>query len=55
MFTILIMSFHSGHLIENLVKSIDKNIPVVIVENSLNISLKEKLENEYSNVNKLST
>ena len=50
MFTILIMSFHSRHLISNLVKSIDKNIPIVIVENSLDQKLKIELENNYQNV-----
>lgn len=50
MFTILIMSFHSRHLVGDLVKSIDKNIPIVIVENSRDIELKNKLESEHSNV-----
>tara|TARA_Y100000590_G_scaffold449208_1_gene586989 strand:+ start:11910 stop:12782 length:873 start_codon:yes stop_codon:yes gene_type:complete len=50
MLTILIMAFHSHHLIYNLVKSIDKNIPIVIVENSLDKDLKNKLEKNYPNV-----
>lgn len=50
MFTILIMSFHSRHLISKLVKSIDKNIPIVIVENSQDQDLKNKLEREHTNV-----
>ena len=50
MFTLLIMSFHSRHLIENLVKSIDKNIPIIIVENSQDYDLKNKLEKEHTNV-----
>ena len=50
MFTILIMSFHSKHLVRNLVKSIDKNIPIVIVENSQDHDLKSKLEREHQNV-----
>tara|TARA_Y100000590_G_scaffold49633_1_gene52451 strand:- start:9474 stop:10346 length:873 start_codon:yes stop_codon:yes gene_type:complete len=50
MFTLLIMSFHSSHLIYNLVKSIDTNIPIVIVENSQNYDLKKNLESEYKNV-----
>lgn len=50
MFTILIMSFHSRHLIDNLVKSIDKNIPIIIVENSQDHVLKNKLESKHQNV-----
>ena len=50
MFTILIMSFHSKHLVSNLVKSIDRNIPIVIVENSQDHDLKSKLEREHENV-----
>jgi len=50
MFTILIMSFHSRHLIGNLVKNIDKNIPIIIVENSQDHDLKNKLEKEHQNV-----
>ena len=53
MLTILIMAFHSHHLIYNLVKSIDKNIPIVIVENSLDKDLKNKLENLIDNPEKI--
>ncbi len=50
MLTILIMSFHSRHLIDGLVESIDKNIPIVIVENSQDKDLKNRLEKEHKNV-----
>ena len=50
MFTLLIMSFHSEHLITKLVDSIDDKIPIVIVENSQNYNLKNKLEERYQNV-----
>ena len=50
MFTILIISFHSRHLIGNLVKSIDKTIPILIIENSQDQDLKNKLEKEHQNV-----
>ena len=50
MFTLLIMSFHSRHLVGELVKSINKEIPIVIVENSQDYDLKKKLEDEHSNV-----
>ena len=36
MFTLLIMSFHSEHLVTKLVDSVDKDIPILIVENSQN-------------------
>ena len=44
------MSFHSSHLVCDLVKSIDKKIPIVILENSQNYDLKKKLEKEHENV-----
>ena len=50
MFTILIMSFHSRHLVGDLVKSIDEDIPIVIVENSQDYDLKKRLEKEHKNV-----
>ncbi len=50
MFTLLIMSFHSEHLITKLVDSIDDNIPIVIIENSQNYNLKTTLEKKYQNV-----
>ena len=50
MFTILIMSFHSGHLVPDLVKSIDKDFPIVIVDNSQDYVLKKKLEKNHDNV-----
>ena len=50
MFTILIMAFHSSHLLPDLVKSIDKNFPIVIVDNSQDYDLKNKLEQENNNV-----
>ena len=50
MFTILIMAFHSGHLLTDLVKSIDKNFSIVIVDNSQDYNLKNELERTYDNV-----
>ena len=50
MFTIVILSFHSKHLIVNFVKNIDQNIPIIIVENSLDVELKELLEKKHQNV-----
>ena len=50
MFTIVILSFHSQHLVEKTVKSLDRKIPIIIIENSQNSNLKKKLETEYQNV-----
>ena len=50
MFTILIMAFHSRHILRDLVKSIDKDFPIVILDNSQDYDLKSKLEKDYSNV-----
>ena len=54
MFTILIIAFHSGHLLTDLVKSIDNNISIVILDNSQDYNLKNelaKLTNDYNGVN----
>ena len=48
--TIVIVSFKSGDILHRCIKSIDKKYPIIIVENSQNIKLKEELENKYSNV-----
>jgi len=48
--TTIIVSFHSGHIIEDLIKSIDKSIKIIIIENSLNSKLKTDLEKKYLNV-----
>ena len=50
MFTILILAFHSGHLLPDLVESIDKNFSIVILDNSQDYDLKNKLEKAYGNV-----
>ena len=50
MFTILIIAFHSGHLLTDLVKSIDKNFSIVILNNSQDYNLKNELERAYDNV-----
>ena len=50
MFTILIMSFHSRHLIVPLIESIDRKIPIVVLENSQDYELKNLIEKKYDNV-----
>ena len=50
MVTVVIVSFHSQHLIFDRIAEIGSNVPIIIVENSKDIKLKEKLESKYSNV-----
>jgi len=48
--TVVIVTFKSNHLIENLIKSIPKEINILVVENSLSEELKNKLEKTFDNV-----
>ena len=48
--TIVIVSFKSGDILHRCIKSIDKKYPIIIVENSQNVKLKEEFEKKYSNV-----
>tara|TARA_Y100000310_G_scaffold182315_1_gene182400 strand:+ start:29 stop:871 length:843 start_codon:yes stop_codon:yes gene_type:complete len=48
--TIVITSFKSEIKIKNCLNSIDKQVKVLVIENSNNISFKKNLENEFSNV-----
>ena len=50
MFTIVFLSFHSGTHIKRLVSSIEKKYPIIVIENSLNVELKNELEEKYDNV-----
>jgi len=50
MFTIVILSFHSDTHIKRLVSSINKKYPIIIIENSLNLTLKKEIEEKYDNV-----
>ena len=38
--TVIIVSFHSNQIIENLINVIEKNIKVLVIENSLDKKLK---------------
>ena len=49
-FSIVIVSYNSAHLIEKLILSIPKDFEIIIIENSLDINLKDKLEKIYKNV-----
>ncbi len=48
--TIIFVSFYSKNIIEKPINQIDKQIPIIVVENSHDQDLKEKLEGKYSNV-----
>ena len=50
MFTIVFLSFHSETHIKRLVSSIEKKYPIIVIENSLNVKLKNELEKKYNNV-----
>ena len=48
--TIIFVSFYSKNLIEKPISQIDSNIPILVIENSLDHELKKRLEKKYSNV-----
>ena len=48
--TIVIVCFRSDHIIDQCLKSINPNIKVIIVENSNNSFIKDRLEKKFSNV-----
>ena len=48
--TAVITSFRSENKILNCIKSLGKDIKIIVIENSNNTQLKEKLEKEYSNL-----
>ena len=48
--TVIFVSFHSDHIIEKSIQTIDKRIRIIVVENSKNLNFKSKLENKYPNI-----
>ena len=48
--TIIIVTFYSNEIIENLIQSIDSENKILIIENSLEYQLKSNLEKKYKNV-----
>jgi GT2 family glycosyltransferase len=48
--TFVVVSFRSGHIIENCIKSIGSKAKIIVVENSDNIEVKNYLEKKFSNV-----
>ncbi len=47
--TVITVSYHSSYIIENLIKALDENIKIIIIENSLDKKFKENLEEKYKN------
>ncbi len=50
MLTVVIPSFYSSKLIEERILEIDKEIKIIIIENSKDFEFKKKIENKYQNV-----
>ena len=48
--SIVIVTLKSEKVIHDCIKSIDQNIPIIIVENSNNYELKKNLESQYKNL-----
>ena len=48
--SVIIVSYKSEHVIENCIKSIDSEIEIIVIDNSGNDQLKEKIETKYKNV-----
>ena len=48
--SIVIVTLKSEKFIHEHIKSIDQNIPIIIVENSNNHKLREDLESQYKNL-----
>jgi len=48
--TVIFVSFHSDHIIEKSIRTIDERIRIIVVENSKNLNFKSKLENKYPNI-----
>lgn len=50
MITVVMPSFYSSQQIKDRINEIDDNIPIIIIENSLDIDFKKKIENTHKNV-----
>jgi N-acetylglucosaminyl-diphospho-decaprenol L-rhamnosyltransferase len=48
--SVIIVSFKSDHVIHHCINSIDKEIEIIIIDNSNNIDFKNDIENRYKNV-----
>ena len=50
MLTVIIVTFHSEKIIQRVLNAIDKDIKVIVIENSQDEKLKSILESKYKNV-----
>ena len=48
--TIIIVTFKSDKAIYNCLSSVNKKYPVIVIENSLDLTFKNKIEEKYKNV-----
>ena len=48
--SVIIVSYKSGHVIENCINSINNEIEILVVDNSNDYQLKKKIETKYKNV-----
>ena len=48
--SVIIVSFNSDHIIHRCISSIDKEIEIIVIENSNNKKLKKNIEDKYENV-----
>ena len=48
--SVIIVSFKSDHIIHRCISSIDKEIEIVVVDNSNNTKFKNSIEAQYKNV-----
>ena len=48
--SVIIVSFKSDHVIHKCIKSIDKSIDILVVDNSNNYEFKKNVERKYKNV-----
>ena len=47
--SVIIVSFKSDHIIEQCIESIDKEIEIIVIDNSNNTKFKKHIENKYEN------
>ncbi len=48
--SVIIVSFKSDHIIQKCIESIDKEIEIIVIDNSNNAEFKNHIENKYKNV-----
>ena len=53
--SIIIVTLRSEKVIDKCIESIDSNVPIIVVENSDNLTFKKYIEDKYKNVNCLLT